>query len=68
VLLLREIESIGYFGGKGHSKMQFEKGLINKLELRHEVELLYRLKTGTSLSGRLGEKERYFGVERQIRF
>lgn len=49
-------------------KLQFEEGLMNKLELRHEVELLYRLKRGTSLKGKLGEKERYFGVEREIRF
>ena len=49
-------------------KLQFEEGYLNKLELRHEVELLYRMKRGTSLRGRLGEEERYFGVERQIRF
>lgn len=46
----------------------FEEGLFNRLELRHEVEVLYRLKTGTALRSRLGEKERYFGIERQIRF
>ena len=49
-------------------KLQFEEGFLNKLELRHEVELLYRLKRGISLKGKLGEQERYFGVERQIRF
>jgi len=49
-------------------KLQFEEGLLNKLELRHEVELLYRLKRGTSLRGKVGEQERYFGIERQIRF
>ncbi len=49
-------------------KLQFDEGLLNKLELRHEVELLYRLKRGTSLKGKVGEQERYFGIERQIRF
>ncbi|TET10212.1 hypothetical protein E3J84_04270, partial [Candidatus Aerophobetes bacterium] len=49
-------------------KLQFEEGYLNRLELRHELELLYRLKRGTSLKGRLGEEERYLGVERQIRF
>ena len=49
-------------------KLQFAEGFLNKLELRHEVELLYRLKRGISLRGKLGEQERYFGVERQIRF
>ncbi|MFQ5866881.1 MAG: translocation/assembly module TamB domain-containing protein [bacterium] len=49
-------------------KLQFEERFLNKLELRHEVELLYRLKRGTSLRGKLGKEERYFGVERQIRF
>jgi len=49
-------------------KLKFEEGLLNRLELRHEVELLYRLKRGISLRGKLGEEERYFGVERQIRF
>jgi len=49
-------------------KLQFEEGFLNRLELRHEVELLYRLKRGISLKGKLGEEERYFGVERQIRF
>lgn len=49
-------------------KLQFEEGYLNRLELRHELELLYRLKRGTSLKGRLGEEERYLGVEKQIRF
>jgi len=49
-------------------KLQFEEGFLNRLELRHELELLYRLKRGTSLKGRLGEEERYLGVEKQIRF
>jgi len=49
-------------------KLQFDEGLLNKLELRHEVELLYRLKRGISLRGKVGEQERYFGIERQIRF
>ncbi len=49
-------------------KLQFEEGYLDRLELRHELELLYRLKRGTSLKGRLGEEERYLGVERQIRF
>jgi len=49
-------------------KLQFEEGYLNRLELRHEVELLYRIKRGISLRGKLGEEERYFGVERQIRF
>lgn len=49
-------------------KLQFGEGILNRLELRHEVEVLYRLKRGISLRGKLGEQERYFGVERQIRF
>ena len=49
-------------------KLQFEERFLNRLELRHELELLYRLKRGISLRGKLGEEERYLGVERQIRF
>ncbi len=49
-------------------KLRFEEGYLNKLELRHELEVLYRIRRGTSLRGRLGEEERYLGVERQIRF
>ncbi|NIM03058.1 hypothetical protein GTN66_02770 [bacterium] len=49
-------------------KVRFEEGYLNRLELRHELELLYRIRTGTSLRGRLGQEERYLGVERQIRF
>jgi hypothetical protein len=48
--------------------LQFEEGYLDRLELRHELELLYRFKRGTSLKGRLGEEERYLGVEKQIRF
>lgn len=49
-------------------KLQFEEGYLDRLELRHELELLYRFKRGTSLKGKLGEEERYLGVEKQIRF
>jgi len=49
-------------------KVRFEEGYLNRLELRHELELLYRIRRGTSLRGRLGQEERYLGVERQIRF
>ena len=49
-------------------KLRFEEGYLNKLELRHEMELLYRVRRGISLRGKLAGEERYLGVERQIRF
>ncbi len=46
----------------------FETGLANKLELRHRIELEYRIQGSKFLKMRMDREEKFMGIENQIRF
>ncbi|MFH1784498.1 MAG: translocation/assembly module TamB domain-containing protein [bacterium] len=46
----------------------FETGIANKLELRHQVELEYRIQGSKFLRMRMDSEERFWGLENKIRF
>ena len=46
----------------------FKAGLANKLELKHRVELEYRIQGSKFLKMRMDSEEKFMGIENQIRF
>ncbi|MDD5132311.1 MAG: translocation/assembly module TamB domain-containing protein, partial [bacterium] len=64
--------SIGkYLGSRfflGYNTVLEEELNSNKLALKHQVEMDYHLKGSKHLKMRIDEKERFMGIENQIRF
>jgi hypothetical protein len=48
--------------------LKFMQELEEKMGLKQEIEILYRLRDREYLRGRLSEDERYIGIENQFRF
>ncbi len=59
-----------YFGNSlflGYN-VGLDRRFTDKLSLYHRLEILYRLKWGGFIKGRIGDRERYIGFERRLRF